>query len=98
MLVRIALSSFTMALPEDIIAKVRNDFSEDDALAILQLLAEVKQKDPKGWHSLDQVLRCIVFVAHGNFEQFADAVADDPRDLIVRAAMGGCNGERDFEF
>ena len=87
-----------MALPEDIIAKVRHDFPEDDALAILQLLAEVKQRDPKGWHSFDQVLRCIVFVADGSFERFAAAVADDPRDLIVRATMGGCNGERNFEL
>lgn len=87
-----------MALPDDLIAKVRHDFPEDDALAILQLLAELKQQRPGRWHSFDQVLRCIVFVADGNFERFAAAVAQDPRDLIVGATIGGCNGEQAFEL
>ena len=91
-----------MALPEDIVAKVRQDFPEDDALVILQLLAEVKQSDPKGWHGFDRVLRCIVFVADGSFERFAAAVYTDARDLIVSAEYDGWSGEehhvRNFEL
>lgn len=81
-----------MALPEDIIAKVCQDFSEDDALVILQLLSEVQQTNLGGWY-FDRVLRCIVFFANGSFEKFADAVYADPRDLIVSVEYDGRSGE-----
>jgi hypothetical protein len=91
-----------MALPEDIITKVRRDFSEDDALAILQLLAEFQIKNPD---LSNRILRCIVFLAHGNFDEFARAVAMarlDWRDLIVAAEYDGFSGEenrrRDFNL
>ena len=81
-------------LSEDIIAKVRQDFPKDDALVILQLLTELQNQNPKGF--IDRILRCIVFVANGNFEKFADAVAlarIDGRDLIVKAEYNGWHGE-----
>jgi len=82
-----------MALPEDIIAKVRKDFSEDDGIPILQLLSEYQQKHPD--HS-PRILRCIVFCAQGSFEKFAEAVALaelDWRDLIGSAEYDGWLGE-----
>jgi hypothetical protein len=81
-------------LPEDIIAKVRQDFPEDDAIAILQLLSELRKENPDTF--FDRILRCIVFVAHGSFEKFAVAVGmarTDWRDLIVHAEYDGWCGE-----
>jgi hypothetical protein len=90
-------------LPEDIIAKVQQDFSEDDAITILQMLSELQKEDPKTF--FDRILRCIVFLAHGRFEEFAEAVAlarIDWRDLIVIAEYDGWSGEenrrRDFSL
>src|ERR1700733_412749 len=83
-----------MALPEDIIAKVRQDFSEDDVIPILQMLREWPTKDPNKFG--DRILRCIVFLSDGCFEAFADAVALarlDWRDLIVGAEYDGWSGE-----
>ena len=83
-----------MALPEDIIARVRRDFSEDDMIPIIQLLSDLQRQDPKVF--FDRILRCVVFVANGRFEKFADAVALarlDWRDLIVSAEYDGWSGE-----
>lgn len=85
---------FFMLLPEDIIAKVRKDFSEDDMIPILQLLGEFQKEGSE--YCGDRILRCIVFMAHGNFEKFARAVAlarIDWRDLIVDAEYDGWSGE-----
>ncbi len=82
-----------MALPEDIIVKVRRDFSEDEEIAILQMLSEYQQQQPD--HSA-RILRCIVFIAHGSFDKFAEAVKLaqlDWRDLIVSAEYDGWSGE-----
>ena len=73
-------------LPQDIITKVRQDFSEDDAMAILQLLSELQKENPRIF--CDRILRCIVFSAEGSFDEFACAVAlarIDWRDVIVNA-------------
>lgn len=83
-----------MALPEDIVSKVRRDFSEDEEISILQLLSEYQQQHPD--HSV-RILRCIVFLAHGSFEKFAEAVALaklDWRDLIVLAENDGWSDRR----
>jgi len=83
-----------MTLPEDIIAKVRQDFTDDDMIPILQLLSELQKEDSKIFG--DRILRCIVFLAGGSFEEFADAVAMarlDWRDLIVEAEYDGWYGE-----
>lgn len=82
-----------MTLPEDIVAKVRRDFSEDDEIPILQLLSEYQQQHPD--HPA-RILRCIVFLARGSFERFAEAVALaklDWRDLIGFAEYDGWSGE-----
>ncbi len=82
-----------MALPEDIIAKVRRDFSEDEEITILQMLSEYQQQHPD--HSA-RILRCIVFIAQGSFDKFAEAVKLaqlDWRDLIVSAEYDGWSGE-----
>lgn len=83
-----------MPLPEDIIAKVRKDFSEDDRIPILQMLSEYQQQHPG---QPARILRCIIFVADGSFEKFADAVALaklDWRDLIVSAEYDIRSGEQ----
>ena len=95
-----SLSAFGhMALPEDIIAKVRRDFPEDDAIAIIQLMSELQKREPD-W-LIDRVLRCVVFVANGSFDKFIGAIYTDPKDLIVTAEYDGWYGEenrlRDFE-
>lgn len=82
-----------MAIPEDITAKVRRDFSEDEVIPILQMLSEFQEENPG---QSDRILRCIVFLAQGNFEKFADAIALarlDWRDLIVNAEYDGWSGE-----
>jgi hypothetical protein len=73
-------------LPQDIITKVRQDFSEDDAIVILQLLIELQKEIPRVFS--DRILRCIIFSAQGRFDEFACAVAlarIDWRDVIVNA-------------
>jgi hypothetical protein len=73
-------------LPQDLIIKVRQDFSEDDATAILQLLGELQKENPRVF--CDRILRCIVFTAEGSFDWFASEVAlarVDGRDVIVNA-------------
>lgn len=84
-------------LPEDIIARVRRDFSKDEEIPILQLLSEYQQQNPD--HS-PRILRCIVFEANGNFDRFAGAVKlakIDWRDLIMNAEYEcGNNQIRNF--
>lgn len=73
-------------LPQDIVTKVRQDFPEDEAISILQLLSELQKQDP-GIFS-DRIVRCIVFSAQGSFDEFASGVAlarIDWRDVIVNA-------------
>lgn len=82
-----------MTLPKDIIGKVRMVFSEDEGISILQLLSEYQQQYPD--HS-PRILRCIVFLANGSFDKFAEAVKlaqIDWRDLIVSAKYDGWMGE-----
>lgn len=72
--------------PQDIITKVRQDFSEDDATAILQLLNELQKENPRIFS--DRILRCIIFSAGGRFDEFACGVAlarIDWRDVIINA-------------
>ena len=73
-------------LPQDIITKVRQDFLEADAPAVVQLLSELQQQDPRVFS--DRILRCIVHTAEGRFDWFASEVAlarIDWRDVIVNA-------------
>ena len=82
-----------MGMPEDIVAKVRQDFAEDDALMVLQLLGEFHRDNP---NVSERILRCIAFLAKGSFEEFVRAVElarVDWRDLIVAAEYDGWSGE-----
>lgn len=88
-------------LPQDIITKVRQDFSEDDAIAIVQLLGELQKENPTIFS--DRILRCIVFSAEGSFEELECAVAlarIDWRDVIVNAEYDKDREtrRRDFEL
>ncbi len=86
-------------LPQDIIAKVRRDFPEDDAGAILQLLSELQKENPRIFS--DRILRCILFSAQGRFDEFACAVAlarIDWRDVIVNAEYDGDRETRRRNF
>lgn len=79
-----------MALPDDILAKIRQDFSGGEMLPVIEILIDL-QKEDAGLFT-DRVLRCILFVAQGRFDRLADAVAlarRDPRDLIVDAEFDG---------
>ena len=73
-------------MPQDIATKVRQDFSEDDAVVILQLLSELQNENPRVFS--DRILRCIVFSADGSFDEFACQVKLarlDWRDVIMNA-------------
>jgi hypothetical protein len=73
-------------LPQDIVTKVQQDFSTDDAVVIVQLLTELQMENPRVFS--DRILRCIVFSADGSFDEFACQVKLarlDWRDVIMNA-------------
>jgi hypothetical protein len=79
-----------LALPEDIIVKVRQDFSEDDSLRVLQKLSDL-QKENSELFSI-RILRCVVVFMCGEVSRISDAIALarlDWRDLIVAAEYDG---------
>ncbi len=88
----------TMEIPYDIEARIRTDFAKEDADPILDLLKELKSPS----HDMEPnvaawVLRCIVFLARGNFEQLVSAIElarFDPRDLIVSAEYEGWESKK----
>jgi hypothetical protein len=86
-------------LPQDIITKVGQDFSKDDAVVIVQLLAELQMENPRVFS--DRILRCIVFSADGSFDEFACQVKLarlDWRDVIMNAEYDGEIRSRHFEL
>ena len=79
-----------MALADDILAKIRQDFSGGEMLPVIEMLTDLQKEDARLFN--DRILRCILFVAHGRSDALADAVALarlDPRDLIVDAEYDG---------
>jgi hypothetical protein len=79
-----------MALPEDLISKVRQDFPEDDALQLLLMLSALQKEDPQRFS--DRILRCLVVCAERAIEKLPEVMklaSIDWRDLIVAAE---CNG------
>src|ERR1035437_3286637 len=75
-----------MALPDDIITKVRQDFSEDDSLRALQTLKELVAEDAKLFS--DRILRCLVVLAAGKTDKLAKGIESariDWRDIISAA-------------
>jgi hypothetical protein len=81
-----------MALPEDIVAKVRQDFGEDDGLLVLQ---ELKNLHGEGDNDFgDRILRSIVALANGSLKKFDQAIEltrNDWRDTLVAAEGWACN-------
>ena len=81
-----------MALPEDIIAKVREDFGEDDSLLVLQELKNLRGEDGELFG--DRILRCIVALANGSLEKLDQEIGSarcDWRDVIVAAEGWACS-------
>ena len=78
-------------LARDILAKTNRDFqTSDEAALALSVLADFVEQNPD--ISSDRILRCIVFVAHGDLgrlEQAIDLAKTDYRDLIVWAEYDG---------
>ena len=85
-----------MALPEDIIKKVRQDFSVDDSLLVLQRLKELSDKSPERFD--ERILRCLVFAANGKAGEIERWARDDPRDLIVAAEYEWGDRARHLQF
>lgn len=84
-----------MTLADDILAKIRQDFSGGETLPVIEMMAGLQLEDALLF--TDRIVRCILFVARGRFEALADAVALarlDPRDLIVNAEYDGHFGAR----
>lgn len=84
-----------MALADDILAKIRQDFPGGEMLPVIEIITGLQKED--GQLFTDRILRCILFMAHGRFDALADAVALarlDPRDLIVNAEYDGHFGAR----
>lgn len=84
-----------MALADDILAKIQQDYSGGEMLPVIEILSELQKEDAALFS--DRILRCILFVARGKFEALADAIAlarRDPRDLIVGAEYDGHFGAR----
>jgi hypothetical protein len=82
-----------MALPEDITAKVRQDFSEDDSLLALKMFKELQKENPNLFS--ERILRCLIVLAGGHIEKLTEAIAVahlDWRDLITAAEYnwGSC--------
>jgi hypothetical protein len=79
-----------MTLADDIFAKIRQDFSGGEMLPVIEMLSDLQKEDARLF--TDRILRCILYVAHGSFDELAEAVAlarRDPRDLIIGAEYDG---------
>ncbi|HEY4952047.1 MAG TPA: hypothetical protein VII71_01515, partial [Verrucomicrobiae bacterium] len=85
-----------MALPDDIITKVRQDFSEDDSLLVLLTLKDLVAKNAERFH--ERILRCLVLAANGNAEKIDKWACEDPRDLIVAAEYEWGDRVRHLQF
>ena len=84
-----------MALPEDIITKVRQDFCEDDSLRVLQKFSELRKENPDLFS--DRILRCIIILAHGLVGELSKAITlarDDWQALIMAAEYNWGNRVR----
>ncbi|HTA94658.1 MAG TPA: hypothetical protein VK769_00895 [Verrucomicrobiae bacterium] len=88
-----------MALPEDIITKVRLDFSEDDSLRVLQVLKELQKEKLSLFN--ERILRCLIVRAGGHIDKLTEAIEVarlDWRDLISAAEYHWGNRVRLLEL
>jgi hypothetical protein len=84
-----------MALADDILERIRSEFSSGEMLPVIDLLTGLQKKDPRLF--CDRILRCSLYVAGGEFDKLAAAVELarlDFRDLIVAAEYDGYFGSR----
>jgi hypothetical protein len=68
----------------DIANRIKQDFSAIEVQPVTELLIEFQESTQSG----ERILRCLLYVARGQFNHLADAVATarlDFRDLIVSA-------------
>ena len=82
-----------MALTDDVLVKIRRDFSGGEMLPMIQRLESLQGEDRQLF--CDRILRCIVFVAAGRKPVAEQAIAQariDYRDLIVWAEYDGLFG------
>ena len=83
-----------MSLPSDVRRKIASDFEPAAAQQVLARLAS-EQAAALAIFS-DRILRCAVFVAHGDLKTFEQAISlahKDSRDLIVWAEYDNKFGE-----
>ena len=79
-----------MPLADDILARIRTDFSGGEMIAAIERLESLQREDSELFS--DRILRCIVFVAAGKSAEVERAIAEaqaDYRDLIVWAEYDG---------
>ena len=79
-----------MPLANDILAKIRRDFSGGEMLAVIDRLEGLQREDSELFS--DRILRCILFVADGQLAVVDRAIGQartDYRDLIVWAEYDG---------
>jgi hypothetical protein len=76
----------SVGLSEDILEKIRQDFSGGEMLSVIERLESLQRDDPQLFH--DRIVRCIIFVSAGRInvvEQAIELARTDYRDLIVWA-------------
>jgi hypothetical protein len=79
-----------VALANDILAKIRGDFSGGETILVIDRLESLQQED--GQLFSDRIIRCILFVAAGQLtvvEQAIKQARTDYRDLIIWAEYDG---------
>jgi hypothetical protein len=82
-----------MQIPEDISAKIRQDFTAADAGVVEQRLSALWRDEPGLFG--ERILRCIVWASQGRLsglEHYITMARTDYRDLIVTAEY-----DRDWE-
>jgi hypothetical protein len=84
-----------MPLATDIANRIKQDFPAIEVQPVTELLIEFQESTQSG----ERILRCLLYVAHGQFNHLADAVALarlDFRDLIVSEYDPSLQRIRDF--
>ena len=79
-----------MPLADDILARIRTDFSGGEMIAAIERFESLQREDSELFS--DRILRCIVFVAAGKSAVMERAIAEaqaDYRDLIIWAEYDG---------
>jgi hypothetical protein len=82
-----------VALPDDIVTRVLDDFGEDDGILVLRVLQCLHVEDVEPPVN-DRILRCLVGAAKGSLKRFTQLLGMsrvDWRDVVVAAEGWGCN-------